>query len=202
MRSKQSRLHIIYTNMKSRCYNPNNKNYSVYGGRGITVCKEWINKKRVGQGSLGWYAFKEWALSNGYSDELTIDRIDVNKGYSPNNCRWVSMKVQLNNMSSNIYIIYNGRKQTLSQWCNELGLNYDATYKRIHRNHWPIEKAFSTKLNYRFKEILYNGKKQCLSYWCKELNLNYHTVTDRLKHGWSIEKAFENTTPSQLDNTQ
>lgn len=90
---RRDRLYGVYANMKDRCYNKNNVHYSYYGGRGVTICEEWLSSYAV---------FKEWAYKNGYDDsadygKCTIDRIDVDKGYSPNNCRWVDMKVQSNN---------------------------------------------------------------------------------------------------------
>lgn len=143
---KHSRLNKTFRDMKARCYNPKNKEYKNYGARGITVCDEWLNAERVPEkdnATKGYLLFKEWALSNGYADNLTIDRIDVNKGYSPDNCRWVDVKTQMNNRRCNHYITYKGRTQTLMQWCEELNLNYDRTKARLNILHWTVEKAFT-----------------------------------------------------------
>lgn len=85
---KGTRLYNAWCNMKSRCYNPKNENYYLYGERGIGVCDEWKNN---------FEAFAKWSFENGYKENLTIDRIDNYKGYSPDNCRWTTAKVQVQN---------------------------------------------------------------------------------------------------------
>lgn len=158
-------------------------NYALYGARGITICDEWLNNPE---------AFYVWAVGHGYTDNLTIDRIDNNKGYSPENCRWSTIKEQANNRRSNINITYKGRTQTLKQWCEELGLLYVPTYKRIALRHWDVERAFSTVGNPYLRNITYKGKTQPLKTWCKELDLPHLTVYHRLgKLHWPVEKAFE-----------
>lgn len=144
--SKHSRLSNIFNNMKKRCYNINNKDYVNYGARGITICKEWTDNTKSGKGNCtkGFLAFKQWALSHGYSDNLTLDRVNVAEDYSPSNCRWVSMRAQGNNRRNNFYITYQGKSQSLADWCRELNLNYERTFRRIHDLHWSIELAFET----------------------------------------------------------
>lgn len=142
---RHSRLYRIFWGMKNRCYNPKRKDFKDYGGRGITICDDWLNMEVVPNtwhSTKGWLAFKTWALTHGYNDEMTIDRIDVNKGYSPENCRWVTMKVQGNNARSNRLITYKNKTQTLMMWCEELGLRYERVWFRLYKKHWTVDKAF------------------------------------------------------------
>lgn len=131
-----TRLYQAYLNMKARCYYKGGREYQNYGGRGIGVCKEWL-------GENGAKNFIDWAYSNGYSDDLTLDRIDVNKGYSPDNCRWITNKEQQSNRRDNHLITYNGRTQTISQWAEELGMSSKSFEKRI-RVWKDIKRAIET----------------------------------------------------------
>lgn len=176
------RLYFIFNQMKQRCYNPKNKRYKNYGGRGIKICDEWLNNPNL---------FFEWALANGYNYTLTIDRIDCNKGYEPNNCRWVTQKFQQNNRTNNRIITYKGKSQTLSQWCEELGIPYSKMKHRVNEMHWSIEKAFETKNNPREVVVSYKNKTQSISDWCKEIGIPYWKLQQRLKRGWTVERAFE-----------
>lgn len=193
---EKDRLHSIYDSMKQRCYNPNVRCYKHYGGRGINVCAEWLDKENVssskGYSSKGWNTFKNWALNNGYKNNLTLERIDVNKGYGPDNCRWASVKEQANNTRQNHFITYKGKTQTLMQWCEELNLVYNRVYKRIFLHNWNIEKAFNDGSHQKLIIITYKNKTQCLKDWCKELNLNYISTYKKIVfHNWSVNKAFE-----------
>lgn len=132
---KKTRLYNIWCSIKTRCYNKNCEAYINYGGRGISVCKEWKNDFNM---------FREWAMCNGYSSKLSIDRINNNKGYCPNNCRWVTRKEQNNNKRDNRIVEFNGQKHTLAQWCKELGLKYHVVYLRIYRHKWDIARALTT----------------------------------------------------------
>ena len=126
-----TRLYKIYHNMKDRCYRKSCKAYKDYGGRGIFICKEWLENFKM---------FYEWAINNGYEDNLTIDRKDNNLGYSPDNCRWITQKEQCLNRRCNKLINYNNKTQTLKEWADELGLSYIKVWKRIHRG-WNFERA-------------------------------------------------------------
>ena len=112
------RLHRIWTNMKTRCLNVNYSRYKDYGARGISICKEWMDYK----------TFEHWALQNGYTDNLTIDRIDVNRGYCPENCRWVNTYIQANNKTNNIKFVIINYQASLRRICEIYGLNYHSEY--------------------------------------------------------------------------
>lgn len=133
--SKENLYHIWET-MRLRCNSPKNKKYYMYGARGIKVCDEWQNN---------YLKFREWALNNGYAPNLSIDRIDNSKGYSPDNCRWATRKQQQRNTRSNVAITYQGKTQILIEWCEELNLPYKPIQNRI-REGWSPERAFNTPI--------------------------------------------------------
>lgn len=147
--NENKRLHQIWSGMINRCTSESNWSYDNYGGRGIIVCDEWHN----------WQVFKQWALNNGYEDHLTIDRINTNGNYEPGNCRWTTQKVQANNTRSNKYLTYQGRTQTLSQWCDELGLDYHRTKARLNACGYSIEEAFEQEKYYFQKNVQHKGNK-------------------------------------------
>lgn len=127
-----SRLYHIWTGMKQRCTNPRHKAYSNYGGRGISVCAEWLD----------FTSFQSWALENGYNDSASIDRIDNDGAYTPQNCRWVSSEVQANNRRSNHMVEYGGKSMTLAEFCKENSsetLSASAIRQRIKNGHTPAE---------------------------------------------------------------
>ena len=123
-----TRLYNIFSQMLNRCNNQNNTNYKDYGGRGITVCNEW----------LVYQNFKAWALANGYADDLTIDRIDNDKGYSPENCRWATRKEQNGNRRNNRLITFEGETKTLSQWATDKNISRDVLRSRLDMD-WTVE---------------------------------------------------------------
>lgn len=129
------RLFDIWVTMKKRCFKKYSIDYQRYGARGITVCDEWKNNFKV---------FYEWAINNGYQDDLTIDRIDVNGDYEPNNCRWATKKEQARNRSNNRLIAYNNETHCLSEWADIIGLKRATLEKRINDFGWSVEKALTT----------------------------------------------------------
>lgn len=109
-----TRLWAKWKGMKDRCLNPNHAAYKNYGARGIEICEEWIEFK----------GFQAWAMGSGYADELTLERIDNNKGYSPDNCRWATRKEQANNRRCTLRITFEGETLTLTEWAERTGVNY------------------------------------------------------------------------------
>ena len=187
-----SRLSIIYANMKQRCYNPNTKQFKNYGGRGITICEEWNDKAWSGTKHLskGYVAFRDWALTHGYADNLTIDRIDVNGNYEPSNCRWITRTDQSYNKRTNNIITYKGKTQTVTEWLNELNISRHAFYDRLIKGK-TVEEALQ-EIKYSARMIEYKGKVQSMKQWFKELDLPYNRIKQRIsKYHWTVERAFE-----------
>lgn len=129
------KLYNTWKGMRQRCNNKNNPAYKNYGGRGITICAEWNNFKN----------FYDWAMNNGYQKGLSIDRIDNNKGYNPNNCRFTDQTTQSNNRRNNKIFTYKEQTHTLAEWAIFYNMNYWALRSRIKRG-WSIEKTLETPL--------------------------------------------------------
>lgn len=132
---RHSRIYIIWRNMKRRCNNPKDKRYSRYGGRGIKVCTEWNKSVKT---------FAEWAFEHGYNDKLTLDRINNDGDYEPNNCKWSNQQEQCRNRSTNRNITYKGKTKILIDWAKELGIQRQTLEKRLKKG-WTVEEAFSIK---------------------------------------------------------
>lgn len=128
------RLYNIWKKIKDRCYNINSNIYKYYGKRGIKVCNEWHDLE----------TFIEWALKNGYQDNLTIDRINNNGNYEPSNCRWISLPAQQNNKRTNRLITYNNETHTIAEWEKIKKFPKDVIRQRINKLKWDIEKAIET----------------------------------------------------------
>lgn len=137
-----TRLYRIWNAMKNRCYRKTHQAYSYYGARGITVCDEWKDNFEV---------FYSWAINSGYSDDLTIDRINNDEGYYPENCKWVTMEEQVNNRRSCIQVTYNGETKNLMQWCKLLGLPYKLINQRMKLKNISFEEAISIPIKSKKK---------------------------------------------------
>lgn len=131
----RTRIYRIWKGMKNRCCNENIPQYSDWGGRGITVCDEWKHDFK---------SFYEWAVNNGYDEKLSIDRIDNNEGYCPENCRWVTEKEQALNRRSNVYITHNGVTKHISEWDVDIGVKKSGRVRARLNAGWNISDAVTT----------------------------------------------------------
>lgn len=129
----KTKLFQTWKNIKERCTNKNCKNFKHYGARGISICEEWRDFQN----------FYEWAMSHGYKDNLSIDRIDNDGDYSPENCRWATNKIQQRNKRNNRILTYNGESHALAEWAEISGINAKTLKSRIDDYQWTIEKALS-----------------------------------------------------------
>jgi hypothetical protein len=119
--------------MRSRCYNPRNKKYKDYGGRGVSICEDWNN----------FLNFKKWAEANGFANNLTIDRIDNNGSYCQENCRWITQKEQMRNTRTNHFLTYNGVTKTMAEWSEITGIKYHTLKQRINKYGYSVERALT-----------------------------------------------------------
>ena len=177
--------------MKTRCYNPNDEKYKNYGGRGITVCDEWLHDAG---------AFAKWAYENGFDEnktqeEQSIDRKDVNRNYCPSNCRFVDAKTQANNKTDNFLIEFNGEVDTLANWSRKTGIKQETIAWRLKRG-WNAENALTkpvkkTRPTGEQHFIEYKGEQHTIAEWAKKLNFPYNVLSQRIYRGWGIERALE-----------
>lgn len=158
--------------MKDRCNREKSPVYKNYGGRGIKLCDEWEHN---------FQAFYDWAISHGYSSDLTIERKDVNKGYCPENCCWITREEQARNKRNLRMVEIDGEEVTLKEACRRMNLPYQAVHLRITRYGMSVEDALNTP---------FIDKKNCLAQKCRDHGLPYGTVRARIKAGWSEERAL------------
>lgn len=134
-------LYDCWTAIKQRCLNPKSPYFNNYGGRGIKICDEWLCFK----------SFSKWAFENGYSEKLTIDRIDVNGNYEPSNCRWVDRKTQARNRRDSRLLEIDGITKSISEWCEIYSVNYNTVNNRIWRG-WDWKEALMAPYGVRRKQ--------------------------------------------------
>lgn len=127
----KERIYKVWTDMKRRCKNPKNKRYSRYGARGISVCEEWERFEN----------FYEWAMSNGYSDCLSLERKNVDGNYCPENCEWIPLKLQQRNTSRSHFVTANGQTKTIAEWAEITGISQDTIKDRLNKLGWSEQEA-------------------------------------------------------------
>lgn len=138
----KTKLYQVWNGIIARCENPHSNRYEYYGGRGIKICKEWRSD---------FVTFHDWSMANGYKEGLSIDRINLNGDYEPNNCRWATNKMQANNTSRNRYIEYNDEIKTVKEWSEFFGFNYKYFHEKLKKCDWDLGKLL--EIDY-FKEKL------------------------------------------------
>lgn len=182
---KHTRIYGIYGGIIQRCKNKNDARYANYGGRGIYICDEWD-----GYGD-GFVRFYNWSLDNGYSDDLTIDRIDNDGPYAPWNCRWATMETQANNKRTNIHITYNGETLTATQWARILGVNPATIIARYNKG-WDDKDIIETPINYYIKIVTCSsGESHTLEEWAAITGINSKTLYDRIfRLNWPVDTAL------------
>lgn len=186
--SSHRRLHSIWGGMKQRCKNPNEQAYKHYGGRGITYCEDWEVFEN----------FKNWAMSNGYRDDLTLDRIDCNGNYEPSNCRWADWVTQSNNRRTSVKIKVGNEEHTATEWSKMTGqkpFNIGYRYKAGGLDGKEIIGSEYLR-DIRKKTISFNGETHSIKEWGKIKSLSYSTINWRIKNGWSVEDALN--TPAKV----
>lgn len=141
----KTRLHNIWHSMYCRCYYPSTNQYKNYGGKGIEVCEEWKNAE-------GFVNFYEWAINNGYDEKLTLDRIDNEKNYCPENCRWSTSKFQSNHKTNNVYYTFKNKTQTAKQWCEEYGILQTTLNDRLKRG-WTFEQTLTIPTKGKYRKV-------------------------------------------------
>lgn len=182
---RRTHLANVYHNMKSRCDNPNSNIYKWYGARGIKVCPEWAR----------FDAFAKWAMANGYNENLTIDRIDNDGDYCPENCRWSTLRDNCNNRHNNHRIVHDNETRTMQQWADQKNMNVVTLSGRLAKG-WSAERAINEPVHTKFGRhpITWNGETRSLAEWARIYGMSDTTLSRRLNQlGWSIEKAL--TTP-------
>lgn len=184
-RVRDNPLYGRWNAMKQRCFNYTNPKYKRYGGKGVSICPEWEV----------FHNFEKWALSNGYEQGLTIDRINNDGNYEPSNCRWVNQKVQQNNRSNNKLIDYKGERYTLAQLSRKTGVMEGTISQRLDSG-MNVNDAIANNLHMNY--VIQGNENISLRSLCKEKELPYKTIHARVSRGWSIDRALN--TPIRKGN--
>lgn len=176
-----TRIYRIWIGIKKRCYCKTARGYFGYGGRGITMCDEWLHD---------FEAFYKWAMANGYADNLTIERIDVNGNYEPSNCKWITKEEQASNRRTNHKLLYNGEIKTVAQISRETGISEQTIRNRIKSKNFSNDEILKKPIQHSHN-VEYNGEIKSLRQWSISTGISYETLRHRIVDlNWDIEKAL------------
>ncbi len=182
-----TRIYQAYSSMVHRCYSIGRQNYKYYGGRGIKICDRWKD------------SFENFYEDMGERpDGKTLDRIDNDGDYTPENCRWATRKEQQRNTRKNVMLTYNGRTQCIAAWAEEYGLHPSILHGRLYKCGWSVERALVRPVGVnggRPTLITFRGKTRSIKDWSMEVDINASTIRQRLHRKWTVEKAL--TTPAR-----
>lgn len=168
--------------MKNRCTYESQQYFMNYGGRGIRICDEWLLP------NVGFSNFESWAIKSGYSDNLTLDRINNDVNYEPSNCRWVDRKTQNKNKRNSCYVTYRGERMHINDFSEKFNLSKSAVYSRFVRG-WDVERIIKTPINKKeIRTVEYNGKTVTLNELSEITGISPNTIKSRYQKGYSIEK--------------
>ncbi len=168
--------------MKARCYNQNQNSYPIYGGKGITVCKEWLDD---------FNNFFQWAMQNGYADGLTIERKDGNKGYCPENCEWIPKEKQSSNLCTNIVVEHNGERRTLADWARIYGVSYKKFCRVFRDRGLSFEKAieYASVIKEPLK-VEYNGEYLTIAELAEKSGLDKRKLQRKIYEQHKVAKRL------------
>ena len=177
--------------MKTRCYNPRSIGYKHYGARGIEICAQWHD----------FGVFREWALSHGYRDDLTIERIDVNGDYCPENCTWATKVQQANNKTNNRLIEYDGKVMTCREWDRYLGFRPGVMSDRLNTLGWDVERSIKEPVGTSHAQrFTVNGETHSVPEWSKILGISQACLWKRIRNpNLSLEEAFNNPRKGEMN---
>lgn len=182
---KNRRLYYCWSGMKQRCRSAKRKDSKYYYYKKIGYCDEWESFEN----------FQEWALNNGYADNLTLDRIDGDKSYSPSNCRWITIQEQQRNRSFCLYFTYEGETKTLAEWARVFGVDRTTLHDRIFVFGYPFEEAIKSHIMKRgSKPIKYNDKIYTQSEFVKMFKTSHQRVNNLRNKGYSVDQIVEELT--------
>lgn len=182
-----TRIYKIWKDMRQRCNNKNCRAYKHYGGRGIKVYPEWND----------FINFFNWAMSNGYEENLSIERKNVDGNYEPNNCCWIPMIEQHYNTRRTHYITHNGIRKTAKEWAVEYNINERLLYDRIQSGYSFEDALHGNLYNKRERILTYHGQTMNITEWAKTLGMNRSTLNSRLnRDDLTIEEAMKPVNPA------